>query len=68
VTKPPGPWAAHPCPAGTNKDAIVVPEREGNEAQGDGRQEVGVRRSTVESGEPSAWDPSEERAHQIMEP
>jgi len=69
LTKPPGPRAAHPCPLGTNKRcSYVVPAGEGNEAQRDECQEVGVRHRANEGGEPSAWDPLEGRAHQIMEP
>src|SRR5687768_3813504 len=45
----------------------VVPPSEGNEARRDGRSEVGVSRSTDETGELAPEVPEEEREDQIME-
>ncbi|MDB4930678.1 MAG: hypothetical protein JWM10_3162 [Myxococcaceae bacterium] len=55
----PGPRAARPCPTGANKERSNGTQgpREGNEASREGRQDVGVPRSTGEAGEPTQGTP-----------
>ncbi len=48
-------------PRERNRSAAGVPLGEGNEAQGEGRREVGAAHSTGEAGEPAPRDPVEGR-------
>jgi len=53
--------------AGTKQAGTrVVSEGEGDEARGDGWQEVGVLNSTAEAGEPAPGDPVEGRQHHTV--
>ncbi len=62
MTQAPRPVAAALCgPRERTKSAAGVPLGEGNEAQREGRPEVGAAHSTEEAGEPAPRDPVEGR-------